>query len=652
MSQKQIDILKRALQREKAARNAAETILEDKSRALYDTSKRLEQLLDEKSSQLQGIFENIVDAYVVMDLAGNIIKFNEAAVTLFGFDVEKESLNVVDLIYKEDYQYAMNSFKELQRKGVFKNYEARINTKSGNLKWAHINASMVYDKNRKPILAQGIVRDISAQKASAERLIKSESRLASLITNLDSGVLLEDEHGRIVLTNKKFCDLFDISIEPELLKGEDCLDTVEKSKGLFENKDVFVKTINEILEKKETVLEDELTMKNGTVLERNFTPIIKDNVYRGHLWTYKDVTLNRTYRKSLEAQRQKYSSIIANMNLGLVEVNTEDEILMINQSFIEMSGYSEAELLGKKGHEIFLKGVHKDKLKNENSKRKMGEPSSYEIEIKNKSGETKHWLVSGAPNYDINGEVIGSIGIHLDITNNKALELQKEELLLKLEKSNDELHEYAHIVSHDLKSPLRSINALVSWLKEDNLAKFDETSLQNFNHIETTLDKMEHLISDVLAYSSLGAETTDNVDVDTNKLVQDLLKILYIPDHIEVKILNTLPIIKGDQTKLQQVFQNFISNAAKFIDKEKGLIEIDVYEKDEYYEFSIKDNGIGIDEKFHAKIFKIFHSLNNNKDSTGIGLSIVKKIVDLHSGKIWLTSEPNIGTTFYFSLKK
>jgi len=110
MSQEQIDILQRALKREKAARKAAEKILEDKSRVLYETSQKLEHLLDEKSSQLQGIFENIVDAYVVMDLTGNVIRFNDAAVTLFGFDIEKESLNVVDLIYKEDYEYAMASF--------------------------------------------------------------------------------------------------------------------------------------------------------------------------------------------------------------------------------------------------------------------------------------------------------------------------------------------------------------------------------------------------------------------------------------------------------------------------------------------------------------------------------------------------------------
>ncbi|MFK7833633.1 MAG: PAS domain S-box protein [Winogradskyella sp.] len=652
MSKEELEVFKRALLREKKARKAAEKILEEKSRELYQTSQKLENLLSEKSSQLQGVFENIVDAYVVMDLNGNVLKFNEAATKLFGYDIDQESLNVVDIIYKSDIEYAMTSFTVLKDKGFFKDYEARIYTKSKEVKWVHINASLVFDKENTPIAAQGIVRDITDQKSSAEDLIKSESRLSSLILNLDSAVLLEDENREIVLTNKRFCDLFSIPVEPDLLKGQDCSNAAEQSKGLFEDEDKFVNRIDEVLKKKKTVLADELIMKSGVVLERDFIPIIKGGIYRGHLWTYRDVSLQRTYSKSLEAQKQKYYNIIANMNLGLVEVDNNDEIQMINQSFSELSGYSESELIGKKGGDVFQIKGGADIIKNENDKRKKGQSNSYELKVKIKNGDIRHWLISGAPNYDLNGKVVGSIGIHLDITDLKSLEIQKEKLLVKLEKSNDELQEYAHIVSHDLKSPLRSIDALVNWLKEDNKDKLDEVSLQNFKHIETTLEKMEQLITDVLNYSSVGSDNNETSDVDTDTLVSDLISILYVPEHIEVKVLNQLPIIKGDRTKLQQVFQNLISNAIKFTYSDKGLVEIDVISKLDHYEFSVKDNGIGIEKKFHDKIFKIFHSLNKSKDSTGIGLSIVKKIVNLHDGEIWLDSEPGKGSTFYFTLKK
>ena len=651
MSQDQLDILQRALKREKAARKAAEKILEEKSKELYHTSQKLEQLLDQKSSQLEGVFGNIVDAFVVIDLDGNVIKFNDAAVKMFGYNINKESVNVLDLIYKEDYAYAMVSFSDLQTSGFFKNYEARIITKSKDIRWVHINASVVFDKKKKPIAAQGIVRDITEQKRSEDKLIESENRLSTLILNLDSGVLLEDEERKIILTNNKFCDLFNIPVLPELLKGQDCTNAAEQSKGLFENQEDFVSRIEDVLKNKKTVLSDELTMINGKILERDFVPIIKDDIYRGHLWTYRDVTLKRTYRKRLEDQKEKYSNIIANMNLGLVEVNNDDEILMVNQSFIEMSGYKQEELIGKIGGDIFQIDSN-NKIEEENIKRSEGESNSYEIKVKNKLGDIRHWLISGAPNYDLNGNVIGSIGVHLDITEFKSLELQKEKLLKKLERSNDELQEYAHIVSHDLKSPLRSINALVSWLKEDNEGKLDETSLQNFGHIENTLEKMEQLITDVLHYSSVGSNTSDKIDINLDSMLKELLAILYVPEHIEIKSLNPLPIIKGDKTKLQQLFQNLISNAIKFIDKEQGKITIDVEDFKSHFKFSIEDNGMGIDKKFHDKIFKIFHALNKSKDSTGIGLSIVKKIVNLHEGEIWLDSEPKIGTTFYFTLKK
>ena len=177
-------------------------------------------------------------------------------------------------------------------------------------------------------------------------------------------------------------------------------------------------------------------------------------------------------------------------------------------------------------------------------------------------------------------------------------------------------------------------------------------TLENFDLIETTLEKMEQLISDILLYSSAGSTTTEKEEVDLNIVLDDLKKILYKPNNISIEVLNKLPILNGEKIKFQQVFQNLMSNAIKFSNKERGIVEIDVKENKSFYQFSVKDNGIGIEKKFHDKIFKIFHSLQESKESTGIGLSIVKKIVDLYQGEIWIESEPNEGTTFYFTIKK
>ncbi|EDP96943.1 PAS domain S-box protein [Kordia algicida OT-1] len=659
MSQEQIDILQRALKREKEARRAAEKILEDKSRELYIlseelkvTNSKLEASVSEKTSQLAGVFENIIDAYLVMDLGGNVLKMNDAACELFGYNILEETLNVTSLIYKEDVAYAFESFSELIEKGRFSNYTARVYTKNKGVRWVQINASLIFDANEKPIAAQGIIRDITDQKKFDDKLIESENRLSTLILNLDSAVLLEDENRNIVLTNAKFCEIFKIPVSPELLKGQDCSNAAEESKILFKDPKLFINTINRILHEKKQVIGTELTMADGTILELDFIPILKGGTYKGHLWTYRDISLNRKYSKSLEAQKEKYSSIIANMNLGLVEVDNDDKILMVNQSFCEMSGYDEDELIGQIGGKLFPIAEDENIIERENKKRLNGTSNSYEINVKDKQGTPKNWLISGAPNYNLDGEVIGSIGIHLDITELKNLEKQKEKILEKLEKSNNELYEYAHIVSHDLKSPLRSINALVSWIKMDNEGKFDDPTLQNLKLIEDTLEIMENLISNILEYSSAGSETAASKEVDLNTTMEDLHRLLFVPEHISINILKKLPVVKGDPTKFQQLFQNLMSNAIKFCDKDNGIVEIDVVEEPSFYQFSVRDNGIGIDKKFHDRIFKIFHSLNKSKESTGIGLSIVKKIVDLYEGNIWLESELGEGTTFFFTIKK
>ena len=659
MSQNQIEILQRAVKREKAARKAAEKILEDKSRELYDLTEKLKgsnlklnELLEEKSSTLKGVFDNINDAYLVMDLFGNVLKMNEVAKDLFGYDIEKETFNVTEIIYEEDIEYTSNSFKELYEKGFFNAYTARVYSKSKEVKWIQINATVIYDKNNKAIAAQGIIRDITKDKVAEDLLIESENRLAALVLNLNSGIILEDENRKIVLSNTKFCELFKVDASPQDLLGMDCKMASEQNKVLFKESSSFVERMDEIVAKREPIFGEQLEMVDGIILERNYIPIFIGGKIKGYLWTFRDITLEKKYNISLEVEKEKYSNIIANMNLGLVEINIEDKISMVNQSFLEMSGYAKEELIGKVGGDIFTFNSGSNIIKDQKVKRLKGESTSYEFKTKNKKGDIKYWLVSAAPNYNLHGENIGSIALNLDITNFKKLELQKEQILKELEKSNEHLHEYAHIVSHDLKSPLRSIDALVSWIRADNEGKFDEMTLQNFGLVETTLETIEKLISDVLEYSSAGSSTQEDEDVDLHNTLCDLKKILFIPENISVNVLKNLPIVKGDKTKFQQLFQNFISNAIKFCDKEVGIVEINYEDKEPFHQFSIRDNGIGIEKKYHDKIFEVFTSLNKREDSTGIGLSIVKKIIALHEGKIWLESEPNKGTTFYFTIKK
>lgn len=659
MSTREVEILKRTLARERSARKQAEEILEKKSEELFFLNKKIssskekvEALLKIKNSELNGFFENIVDPYIMMDLFGNAIKMNEAAESLIGYKLSERTLNLMKLTIPEELNLVENSFQDLYETGKISDLRITLNTKSNKKKLIHLNASIIYDENNKAIAAQGIFRDITKQEKAQQKLVQSENRMTTLLLSLESSVLLENEEGKIVLTNQNFCDLFEVEKQPHKLKGKSFNSVLTTSNFLSKAPKWFATRVKEIAENKVAVTEENVELNDGEVLKIEFNPIFKDGIYKGHLWNFKNVTFRKKYQKSLEAERQKYSNIIANMNLGLVEMDKEGKVIFANQSFLDLSGYREEELKGRYAMDFFVDKDNEKDFANLAEKRQQGISDSYEVKIKNRKGEDKYLLVSGAPNYNLNAEFIGTIAINFDITNLKILENQKEELLGELEKSNESLQEYAHVVSHDLKSPLRSIDALIAWIKEDNIGKLDEMTLDNFQMIEKTLETMERLISDVLTYSSIGANVDLNNKIPTQELVDELLNVMYVPEHIDVVCDSQLPVIQGDKLKIQQLFQNLLSNAIKFCDKEHGKITIACKEEETHFEFSVSDNGIGIEKAYYHKIFEIFNSLQQRKDSSGIGLSIVKKIVELHRGEVWLDSEVGKGTVFYFTIKK
>lgn len=223
-------------------------------------------------------------------------------------------------------------------------------------------------------------------------------------------------------------------------------------------------------------------------------------------------------------------------------------------------------------------------------------------------------------------------------------------LLKKLEERNEELNNYAHIVSHDLKSPLRNMDALVSWLKEDHIKDFSEDSLKYIELISENISRMESLVSGILEYSTIGIKNFKMSKIDLNTILKDVINHIYIPKNINITVLDKFPSVIGDTHRLQQLFQNLISNSIKYNDKETGEIEVGFMKTDETYVYYVKDNGKGIEEKYHLKIFNVFQKLESDKNSTGIGLSIVEKIIDRYGGKIWLTSELKKGSTFFFTL--
>lgn len=237
---------------------------------------------------------------------------------------------------------------------------------------------------------------------------------------------------------------------------------------------------------------------------------------------------------------------------------------------------------------------------------------------------------------------------------NKDLEIRVSQRTMELEAANHELKDFAYIVSHDLKAPLRAITQLAHWISEDYSDAFDEAGKEQLELLINRAKRMNNLIDGILKYSRVGRIDYMEEKVDLNALVKDIITMLHIPAHISINFDHELPILRTDRTRIEQIFQNLISNAVKYMDKAEGMITIGCTQKESEYEFHITDNGPGIDPKYHDKIFQIFQTLTarDKKESTGIGLSIVQKCIKILGGTIRVESKEKSGTTFYFTIKK
>jgi PAS domain S-box-containing protein len=246
------------------------------------------------------------------------------------------------------------------------------------------------------------------------------------------------------------------------------------------------------------------------------------------------------------------------------------------------------------------------------------------------------------------------IAVARDITERKRAEERQAQLLQEVKSVNQELKDFAYIVSHDLKAPLRGIKTLTDWLATDYADKLDENGREQMNLLLNRVQRMHNLIDGVLKYSRVGRVKEEKVKVNLNDLVSEVIDMVALPENIEITIENQLPVVECEQIRIMQVFQNLLSNAVKYMDKPKGQIRISCVEEDGFWNFSVSDNGPGIEEKYFDKIFQMFQTLTprDEFESTGIGLTVVKKIIEMYGGRILVESEVGNGTTFFFTLPK
>jgi signal transduction histidine kinase len=241
-----------------------------------------------------------------------------------------------------------------------------------------------------------------------------------------------------------------------------------------------------------------------------------------------------------------------------------------------------------------------------------------------------------------------------EIVEREQAQKKQAELIETVDNINRELKDFASIVSHDLKAPLRGIKTLATWILDDSSDKLGEQANEQMNLLLDRVERMYKLIDGVLQYSRAGHTEERPLRVDLDKFIPEAIDMLAPPENISITIKNEMPVIDCEETHLMQLFQNLVSNAIKYMDKPQGRIKVDCIEQDGFWKFSVADNGPGIEEKHFERIFGMFQALSVTEEfkGTGVGLTVAKKIVGLHGGDIWVESEVGKGSTFFFTLPR
>ena len=655
-----IDIYKKALEREKKARKLAEKILEDKSLELFNsnqelkkTNKSIEVEVANRIAELEDLFNNMYDGYITLDASGCVTKSNKAARIILGYSPDEEivNLSLKDIVHEDDREISKKNIDLLFNQGYYSNYVGRVYDKQRNVKYIEVNSNAIYNDKRELIGSRDIIRDVTLKIQAEQKLALSEERMRAVFDNKSVGIAIFNRLGGFVSINKTFQKqlgytkaYFKTKVATRILHEEDIKNYRSLMDEIYRN------------EIQEAQVESRYLKKSGEVFwaNSNISGVYdKDNSLEYFIVMAEDITAKKLAEEQLRVQEEKYRNIIANMNLGLLEVNTEDKIQYANQGFIEMSGFSLEEMMDKQASKLLMSKKNAIKVKEKSRERSRGISDAYEVEVKNKKGEKRWWLISGAPRYNDQSELVGTIGVHLDITEQKATQRELTKSLQSLELANKDLQDFAHVVSHDLKAPLRSISGLIQILQEDYKEKFDEDGQQIVEDVINRTEHMDELIGGILSYSSVQNSEEKNKVFNSKEIVDKLLKYIEVPAHITLSIEGHFPSLEMNPTHFQQLIQNFITNAIKFNDKEEGQIVLRSETNPDYYIFSVEDNGRGIAQRNQDKIFNMFQKFDTaGKSSSGIGLAIVKKIVELYQGKVSLHSEVGEGSVFTFYLPK
>ncbi len=425
--------------------------------------------------------------------------------------------------------------------------------------------------------------------------------------------------------------------------------------------------LKKTLEGTEDFWESEFRIKNqeggyNYILDKGY--IIRDKSGKAvrMIGATQDITRRKQAEIELKKEKDRLFYVIKGTNAGLWEWNIQTGETVYNDIWAELIGYSLAELQPV-SIETWKEHTHPEDLKKANQELKLyfeGKQETYQTEIrmKHKKGHWVWMMDRGQVfSWSEDGKPLMMFGTHLDITATKTQEEQIHQANLKLESANKELKVFASLASHDMKEPLRMISSFMSLLKKKYAAELDDKANQYIDFAIDGSKRLTNLISDLLEYSKIGFDKSQAEPLDTQNIIQQVLELKsqLIEEKVAKITLGKLPQIRGIRVPIQLLFQNLIGNALKFSKPDvKPEIRIEGEEKEDHWEFSVADNGIGIEPDYIQQVFEILVKLHPKEQfpGTGMGLAICKKIVEQYGGTIRIESEIGKGSKFIFTLEK
>ena len=672
---KKTELLNSQLEMQQKSHEQVLTNLEEKILTLSASNRRLLNLNENLNKRLKTVTHSLKNkekeyANLVGPIQDIMYKISPEGKITFINNTVKERLGFVDeeLIGRHFTDFVLPEFRGLLGSSYKKMIEGKVDetnysefpvrAKDGNIIWIG-QTSRLIENDSLVIELVAVARDISDKKIAEDLLHTTQSRLVSLITNLQKGVLVEDENRKIVIVNQLLCDIFDVFESPDSLVGMDLSQSAEENKYLFKDPESFILKINKILKEKKTVVDEKLEMANGRILLRTYVPIFLENQYRGHLWEYADITQQYTSRELIRKSEEKYRGIMNNVELGLLEVDNNQVIVRAYDRFCKMVGYTEEELIGRNAQILFLPEEFEKKIGQQQNERSRGNSSSYELQLKKKDGNLVWVIISGVPILGESGEVVGSMGIHYDINERKQHHQQLEKAKQIADDARQSEKQFLANMSHEIRTPLNAIIGMTHLL-------FDTCpSTQQYEYLDilhTSADFLLSLISNLLDIAKIeaGKFEAQNHSFDLVGLLRTTQKLFQIKLEsrpIEIGLIIDERISGnyiGDNLILNQILLNIIGNAEKFT--EKGSINITVKQQQQqngfdWIEFKIEDSGSGIATEHMDMVFQKFKQINaHDHKGTGLGLFITKQLVEIQGGTISVSSEQGVGSTFLFVL--